>query len=129
MRTSTFVTFRSVLLAAISAACGATTIEMGPTEDGGSGPDAGGGGPDGGASKDGAISSDGGVKLDGAVAKTSCQSPKPIVVAGKDTGYDQCANGGTRRRAALDCPSELPRPSNVCPFGDAGIQGQCSKDS
>jgi hypothetical protein len=53
-----------------------------------------------------------------------------VTVAGKDTGFDKCADGTTRRRAVLDCPKTLPRAGGgVCAGPDAGPPPTCKKDS
>ena len=53
-----------------------------------------------------------------------CVNPTPLVVANVDTGYDTCAGGPLRRRAAVDCPSLVPRAAASCVGG-----GTCTTDS
>ncbi len=115
MRTDPTTALRTFLLAALGAAapaCGSTT-DTTATSSGG----------------------DGGVITlpDGAVVPTNavCANPQPMLVGGKDTGFDQCAGGRIRRRSAMACPSLLPRASGgTCGAGiDSGISGGCQKDA
>lgn len=64
----------------------------------------------------------------GAVAQTKypCKNPVAITVDGKDTGYDTCDAGQTRRREAKTCPSLLPRAAACDPSGGAQ---SCTLDS
>ncbi len=56
-----------------------------------------------------------------------CANPTPILVDGKDTGYDTCDAGQTRRREKLDCPTTVPRAATC----DSGIPqaDTCKQDS
>src|SRR5262245_54455093 len=61
-----------------------------------------------------------------------CVSPQPILIDGKDTGIDKCGDSGMlRRRAAVECPSHLPRATAVerCVQADAGPAIACTFDS
>jgi|CZKU01.1.fsa_nt_gi hypothetical protein len=53
--------------------------------------------------------------------KFTCASPTPLVIDGVDTGYDRCAGGVTRRRAVVDCPTQIGAPGSN---GAAG--GKCA---
>src|SRR5438045_3541178 len=81
-----------------SACGGATPIATGPQ------PDAGDAGqpphPDAGPLGDSGPHGD-----SGSTNRFPCRDPKAIVIAGKDTGFDTCADGATRRRVAVDCPT------------------------
>jgi hypothetical protein len=63
----------------------------------------------------------------GACTQHACRSPTPLTVGGVDTGIDNCAGGGVRRRAIVDCPSLIPRPQE-CPVGD-GASSTCTSDT
>jgi hypothetical protein len=78
--------------------------------------------------------SDGGLE---AASPYACLKPVPILVADADTGFDNC-NGalavpgyydGVRRRAAVTCPSSLPRPSGGACVLDAGALDAGSADA
>jgi len=59
---------------------------------------------------------------------SSCVDPTPIVVQGKDTGFDQCKGGPRRRRAAVDCPQPVRTNGGACNAGTNGVR-QCASDS
>jgi hypothetical protein len=65
---------------------------------------------------------------DGGVGHFGCTSPTPIVIDGKDTGYDLCEGGNRRRRAVVDCPNLLPRASYTC-TSYGGFDGGCATDN
>ena len=94
------------LLAALglpAVACGGQTFSIGAGD----------------ASVDGAVhpSNDGGVDasvdaaIDAPIGKLpfTCVNPTPILIDGKDTGFDACQGGVTRRRESITCVSKLPR--------------------
>ncbi len=58
----------------------------------------------------------------------ACIDPLPILVTGKDTGYDTCKGGTVRRRAILDCPT-APLPTSECTYDAApsGV-GKCASN-
>jgi hypothetical protein len=65
----------------------------------------------------------------GACTLHACLNPSPMVVGALDTGYDTCQGGWLRRRAIMDCPSLLPRPSGgACRVADGGGQSGCTSD-
>jgi hypothetical protein len=122
---------RTLLLATAVPAlgCGGQTEDVPPLS-GGSGGSAGSGGVGGsaGAGQGGAGGSAAGSGGAGGAAGGSqvpCDAPKPVLAAGKPTGYVTCANGAVVRREVTECPSQLPRPE-VCP--NAAATG-CQKDS
>jgi hypothetical protein len=61
----------------------------------------------------------------------ACDSPSPVVIAGKDTGFVRCNGDVNHRAKATACPNTLPRQvEGVCASGtpiDAG--GACAHDS
>jgi hypothetical protein len=58
-----------------------------------------------------------------------CVDPVPILVAGKDTGYDTCQGGTVLRRAVVDCPT-APLPPSMCTSdAAASIIGNCQSNS
>ncbi|MCC6646952.1 MAG: hypothetical protein IT374_15435 [Polyangiaceae bacterium] len=57
----------------------------------------------------------------------ACIDPKPVLVGGADSGYDTCANGTTRRREKLTCPTTVPR-ADACVSSNPGAD-TCSHDS
>jgi hypothetical protein len=66
-----------------------------------------------------------------------CVDPRPLVVMGIDTGFDQCAANEWRRRAVVTCPGALPAhtdgscsaPTAIGCHHDAdcGTNGYCSQ--
>jgi hypothetical protein len=52
--------------------------------------------------------------------------PLPIIVAGRDTGFDTCRGGTIRRRAVVECPINLG--AVACQASDPTLQ-HCSVDS
>ena len=127
----------AALLAALGlplAACGGQSFARSPTDgDGGSAADGGTSEPDGGTSEPDATppGPDGSVPFpDGAAGfPFACIDPVPVIVGGKDTGFDTCQGGVLRRRAVKTCPSLLPRPPQAACASDAGVTGQCTQDS
>ncbi len=103
-------------VAAPLAACG------GDTSDGAS-PGSGGGAQGGNAGASQGGGAQGGTS---ATSKFTCDDPVAVLVDGKDTGYDTCAAGQTRRREAKACPSALPRAA-ACNSG--GGADSCKTDS
>lgn len=71
--------------------------------------------PNGGSGSTGYGGSDGGVQTN----RFSCVDPRPIVVAGKDTGYDTCQGGFIQRRKVAECPDLLPGPDFCATCSDA----------
>jgi hypothetical protein len=59
----------------------------------------------------------------------ACVDPVPILVSGKDTGYDTCQGGTVRRRAIIECPTAPPPPSTCDPdasgFSPCSSNGDC----
>ena len=114
---------RGILFACISASlasCGDRAAPLAPSGQGGegtagSGGVSGSGGAPGGVPDSGTdlVGSDGATDGDGRVATDEgCQ---PILnQAGLDTGFESCADGSKRRRAAILCPEERTSPSNPC---------------
>ncbi len=48
-----------------------------------------------------------------------CTRPAPLIIGGRDTGYETC-DGQLRRRAIVDCPNLLPTPPPSLCDNDAG---------
>ena len=92
--------------------------------DGGSGGE-GTGATNAGGQGTGAGTSNGGSGAGGAPG-ARCENPVPILVDGKDTGFDQCDGGQIARRAALECPESWPDDNTCC-----GVcpEGQLCSDS
>lgn len=63
----------------------------------------------------------------GPTAKWACVNPTPVLVDGKPTGYETCADGSRRRREAIECPSLLPRPAQ-CPQAVDGVGCKADAD-
>lgn len=61
-------------------------------------------------------------------AKFGCIDPVAVIVDGKPTGFERCANGVVRRPEVVTCPSLLPR-ATTCNQGSPGGVPGCSKDS
>jgi hypothetical protein len=57
----------------------------------------------------------------------ACSSPHPLIVAGQDTGFDECEGNAFRRRANKVCPDLLPRPDTCSVF--QGSDAGCHSDS
>ena len=59
-------------------------------------------------------SSVGGGSVGGGPVNADCENPMPLIVEGKDTGFDICDGGQLLRREALDCPTPPPDPNSCC---------------
>jgi hypothetical protein len=119
-------------------ACESTTQVQGPTERGlgDETPDGGSGVQDNGSVEAGTPDAKGGSGDGDAGIFIACESPSPVIVAGVDTGFVQCAPSsgmGVRHRVkVVTCPSALPRASGgTCTGTVLGIDAGtgCSKDS
>ncbi len=110
----------AALLAVLGlAGCGGNVRTAGTGGSGGSSGSSGSGGSGGGSGGSGGST----------FLKFPCKNPKPVIVGGVDTGYDNCDGGFMRRRKVVDCPSLLPRNS-VCAGADAGMgSSNCTTDS
>jgi hypothetical protein len=61
-----------------------------------------------------------------------CVDPAPLVIGGKDTGYDTCQGARLRRRIVVDCPNLMANlPSASCGFCSSGCfcTSGCTRDS
>lgn len=54
-----------------------------------------------------------------------CVDSQPILINGKETGYETCANGMIHRRNIIACPVYVPDPAKTC----AVTGGQCQTDA
>jgi hypothetical protein len=98
------------LALAVSPAPGCSQVVISPS--GGSG--SGGGTSSGSSGSTGSGSTGSGSSGSGSPLSALCKGSMPLVVQGKDTGYETCMDGAVHRREALDCPSEVPRPAPQC---------------
>lgn len=110
-RLSSLELYASTLLVSLGVTplvgCGSEVIV---TDDGGGG---GAGAGNTGGEGTGNGSSNGGSGAGGAPG-ARCENPVPILVDGKDTGFDQCDGGQLARRAALECPASWPDENTCC---------------
>ena len=117
----------TALLAALGllGGCGGSVVVKGDGDGHGPGPNGSDAGPSGGPSS----GQDAQGNPPAACTLHACLNPSPMVVGALDTGYDTCRGGWLRRRAIVDCPSLLPRPSGgACPVADGGTQSGCASD-
>ena len=128
---------RAALLSIVVPGCGgSTTDDTGSTGPGGGSAGAGGGtaGAGGTTAGAGGTTAGSGGSTAGAGGSTAgagggathwCKSPVPVVVAGKDTGVEKCADGSLHVKEKKTCPSALPTTTVCMPQTPGG----CATDA
>jgi hypothetical protein len=58
----------------------------------------------------------------------ACADPTPVLVAGRDTGYDKCRGGAIRRRAIIECPQQLSADASCRDLEDSSV-GMCTSNA
>ena len=82
-----------------------------------------------GGSSSGGSSSGGSSSGGSSGGDTTCANPSPQMVDGVDTGYDLCDAGFLRRRAVVECPSDVPRMNQTCGPIEPEGGSSCSTDA
>jgi hypothetical protein len=55
-----------------------------------------------------------------------CEGPKPVLVDGRETGFEVCGPGAMlHRKMVAACPNRAPRPGDVCREGSCRSDGDC----
>lgn len=83
---------------------------------GGAGGNKAGAGGEGGSEAGAGGGGSGGASGSNVASKFPCVDAKPVLVQGKETGFETCANGATVRREALVCETSYAPLPDKCPF-------------
>lgn len=125
---------RSLLLAAaaptVLMACGdnsSNTVETASIGAGGANAGASGGTGGEGEMGGSTIAGAGGAGMGGAsTSKFFCKDPVPVLVEGKETGVETCADGSVHKKVSIECPVGTPSKQPAC---KASTEGSCSLPS